>query len=365
MQLMTKKVFSIKYKLVLLLLFVSLGGLFFYGVMSLNIFIKDKKTYIYDTAEIVAKTLANQVRVELDVQQKILDPIEASIDTAKFQFTGNSNELFKRQKRVEHVFIYLPTTGSAFQQMDHLYLPDRVVKKFSPGGEVIEGLLSQAMAKGFAIQEVKSNKRYFAVVNKYRAPVTDRDYLILSVFGSPSLYESFATPSAYRHYLLSKNQFMAMEPKYKTRTQASLQIASADFFQPIYDSQFPTGVAEIENHARKTMLVSFSRVGVSDLIVAAVADKAKSMYVIEEIKWKSLFFFATTLSLALLIGLVASQGLVSSVAELQRVVTAYTRSDYAAFSTVNSDDELGSLSADLNNLGKKLNSGQPSTGARP
>ncbi len=248
--------------------------------------------------------------------QKVVEPIEYSLDLKKIMFTKLSNECFVRQKRIEHMFVYLPTTGSSFKKMDHLYLNKRVIKKYAPGGEVMDGLLKQAMEKGFAIQEVKSVKRYFVVARKGNSPKIKRDYLVVAVFASPSLYETFATPSAYKNYLLSKNQFLSMEPKYKWNKDSELNIGSVDFFAPIIKSKFPTGVAEIKNYAGQNMLVSFAKVGVSDLIVASVVEKSKSMMVVDEIKNKTLFFVFSVLSLAMLIGIVASQGLVASIKEL-------------------------------------------------
>jgi sensor histidine kinase regulating citrate/malate metabolism len=78
---------SLKYKLSIILVIVSISGLLMYAMMATQIFSKDKSNFVYDTAEVVAKSLSNQVRTELEVLQKILVPIETSIDPKKFNFT--------------------------------------------------------------------------------------------------------------------------------------------------------------------------------------------------------------------------------------------------------------------------------------
>lgn len=345
---------SIKYKLIGLLLISSVGGLFFYAAFAINLFIKDKKTYIYDSSEIVAKTLSNQVRVEISSFEKIIEPMVKSIDQKKFSFSKISNEYFLRQNRIEHVFTYLPTTGSSFQLMDHMYLPERAVKRYAPGGEVIEEILKQTMEKGFALQEVKSNKRYFVIGNKEYSVAMQRDFIVLAVFASPDLYEAFATPSTYKNYLLSKNQFLSMEPKYKRNNQESLGIASVKFFDPIFQNQFPTGVAELDNFAGKRMLVAFSRVGISDLIVASVVEKDKIMSIIEEFTHKSLFFVFNIISLSVLIGFVASQGLVSALREMKQSLLEIQNGNFNKYVNVNSGDEVSVLADELNTMSKKL-----------
>ncbi|MCB9026728.1 MAG: hypothetical protein H6625_10450 [Bdellovibrionaceae bacterium] len=350
---------SLKYKLVGLLLLISVGGLFFYAIFAINLFIKDKKAYIYDSSEVVAKTLSNQVRVEIGSFEKIIEPMIKSIDQKKFSFSNISNEYFVRQNRIEHIFIYLPTTGSSFQLMDHMYLPERAVKKYAPGGEVVEEILKQTMEKGFAIQEVKSNKRYFVIANKEYSTAMQRDFVVLSIFGSPDLYEAFATPSTYKNYLLSKNQFMSMEPKYKRNSTESVEIASVKFFDPIFQNQFPTGVAELDNFAGKRMLVSFSRVGISDLIVASVVEKDKIMSVVDEFSHKSLFFVFNLISLSVLIGLVASQGLVSALREMRISLQEIQNGNFKKYVNVNSGDEVSVLADELNSMSKKLQDSIP------
>ncbi|MCB0392599.1 MAG: HAMP domain-containing protein [Bdellovibrionales bacterium] len=345
---------SVKYKLVILLLIVSVGSLFFYSFMAINLFVKDKKKYIYDSSEIIAKSMAKQVRTELNSFEKIAEPIVKSVDVSRFHFTKLSNDYFVRQNRIEHMFIYLPTTGSSFQEMDHLYLPKRSVKKFAPGGEVLEEILKQSMEKGFAIQEVKTNKRYFAIARKYNSPSAKRDYVVLSVFASPDLYETFAQPSAYKNYLLSKNHFMSMEPKYKRKRENSIEIASVEFFDPIFKNNFPTGVAEIPNYSKKIMLVSFSRVGISDLIVASVVEKDQAMKVVEEFQYKTLFFIFNIVSLSLLIGLVASQGLISALREMSRSLKSIQEGNFDVFVNINSSDEVKKLADQVNAMAKSL-----------
>lgn len=348
--------FSLKYKLMFLLILVSTLSLFLYAVLMVNIFVKDKTKYVYDSAEIVARTIAGQVRGELQMVQRINQPIEDAIDAKSFKFSELSNDYFLRQKRIEHMFVYLPTTGESFQEMDHLYLERRVIKKYAPGGEVIEGLLKQAMATGYAVQAVDSTKRFFVVARKGSSRVHKRDYLTISVFSSPALYETFATPSAFKNYLLSRNSFLSMEPKYDRNKTEALKISSIDFFKPILTTQFPSGVAELENYAKEFMLVSYAQVGFSDLIVASVVPKKKALKVVSEVFRKSLFFVAIMASVALILGFTGSSGVVNLLAMMRVQVAAMTEGDFSKVVKANTKDEVHALSDEINDLSKKLKS---------
>ncbi|MBT4761199.1 MAG: hypothetical protein HOO06_05815 [Bdellovibrionaceae bacterium] len=351
---MAKKVFSLKYKMILVVLLVSVGGLSAYAFVTLNTFLNDKKKYLYDSSEIVVRTLATQVRWEIDAIKNILKPVEESLDQNKFRFTAASSDFFLKQERLEHIYIYLPTTGESFQEMDHLYLPNRTVRSFSPGGEVIEALLMQAMDKGFAVQEVKSNKRFFVLVNKHKSKTIKRDYLTLSVFQSVALYESFVTPTTYKNFLLSKSKFLSMGPKYRLNKSDQFEIGNMNFFDPILANRLPTGIAEISNFSGEQMLVSFAKVGISDLLVVAVAEKNKVMGIVKEIKYKSILFLISMLSFSIFIGVLSTNGIVNSLKKLSGKVNLMKAGNYGKSLPINSSDEVAELTEAVNELENKL-----------
>ncbi len=63
---MQKHGFSIKYKLLFLLVVLPTTMLALYIILAMKIFKTDKIAYVYDTSDSVSKTLAAQTRAELE-----------------------------------------------------------------------------------------------------------------------------------------------------------------------------------------------------------------------------------------------------------------------------------------------------------
>ncbi|MCC7402753.1 MAG: SpoIIE family protein phosphatase [Bdellovibrionales bacterium] len=337
-----KQIFSLRYKLLALLILLPTAGLALYGMMAINLFTKDKKAYIFDSSVIVSKALATQVKIELDSHEKLMEPIIKSIDPATYKFSNLSQEFFIRQNRVEHMFLFQfhPQSGQ-YTKVDQLYLENRTIRTYNPGGEVFDVMLKTAREAGFAIQDVPEAKRYFLIAQKYGEE--NKHAVVISLYSAPDLYEAFATPSAYRNYLVSRSNFISMEPKYVRKTQSKAVVSSVDFFAPIFNNRFPVGIAEIKTKQGDPMLVSFSRVGRGGLIVTSLVEKAAALRAIDTLIVESLLFVLSLIAVTIIIGVIASFGLTSALGRLVEATKEIASGNFNVKLDVRSKDEVGSL----------------------
>lgn len=347
------RVFSLRYKLLLLLILLPSVALIFYAVMAVNLFIKEKTAYIYDTSVIVSRSLSVQVRMDLENLDRLLDPVIRAIDLNQFKFTQLSHDYFTRQKQVEHILIYR-LIGNSYKEVDHMYLAQRTVESFAPGGEVLDSALKIAADTGYAIQDYPGFKRYFIVAQKIENPANGTEAVVVSAYYSPDLYESFASPSAYRNYLVSRYNLISMEPKYFRNKKAAGQIDSANFFQPIFKNQFPLGVAEIKARSGSDMLVAFSAVNRGGLFVASVIEKRVAFTALRALVIKSGLFMLALISATTFIGVLASLGLTSSLRKLVTATQEIASGKFNVSIDVNSKDEVQQLAENITYMAKEV-----------
>ena len=337
----TVKYFSLRYKLLALLILMPTAGLALYAVMAINLFTKDKKAYIFDSSVIVSKALATQVKIELDGHEKLSEPIVSAIDPKTMKFSKLSYEFFIRQRRIEHMFVFKHVRMGQYVKSDQLYLKNRSIKTYDPGGEVIDLMLKTAGEKGFAIQDVNEAKRFFLIAKKYGKEANHM--VVLSLYNAPDLYEAFATPSAYRNYLVSRSNFISMEPKYVRKGKKQSRVSSVDFFTPIFNNRFPVGIAEIKTSEGSPMLVSFSKVGRGGLIVTSLVEKAAALKAIDTLIVESLLFVLALISVTVIIGVIASFGLTSALRRLVDATKEIANGNFDIKVDVNSKDEVNHL----------------------
>ncbi|MCB0366690.1 MAG: SpoIIE family protein phosphatase [Bdellovibrionaceae bacterium] len=335
------KYFSLRYKLLALLILMPTAGLALYALMAINLFTKDKKAYIFDSSVIVSKALATQVKIELDAHEKLMDPIVKSIDTGAMKFSKLSYEFFIRQNRVEHLFLFKHMGNGRYAKADQLYLENRSIKNYDPGGEVFDLMLKTAGEVGFAVQDVAEAKRFFLIAQKYGDE--QKHVVVLSLYNAPDLYEAFATPSAYRQYLVSRNNFISMEPKYMRKTKSKAQVTTTEFFTPIFNNRFPVGIAEIKTKDGHPMLVSFSKVGKGGLFVASLVEKAAALKAIDTLIVESLLFVLSLISVTIIIGVIASFGLTSALSRLVEATKEIAGGNFDVKIDVKSKDEVSLL----------------------
>ncbi|MBT4761200.1 MAG: SpoIIE family protein phosphatase [Bdellovibrionaceae bacterium] len=335
---------SLRYKLLVLLAALPISFLAIYLVMAINLFYEDKKAYIFDSSVFNARALSSQVKLELSSYNKIAKPILESINYANLKLSSRSKSFFNAQTSIEHLIIYKKAARSEFYSItDHLMTSGREVisPKLDPNGLIT--MQKIAVSKGIIISDYKVKTRFFLIMQSHNPVKSANHFISLSIYRSPEIFEAFATPTMFKSYLISKSRFFSMKPKFIRTHGDKIKIEAFNFFNPILNQLVPEGTAEVNTKDGHPALISFSNVGVGDLMVASVVDKAAAFAAVDSLVFKSLLFFIAIVCIAFLISVVLSRGLTDTIGELLKATEKISKGDFKIELDVSSRDEFGEL----------------------
>jgi sigma-B regulation protein RsbU (phosphoserine phosphatase) len=213
-----------------------------------------------------------------------------------------------------------------------------------------------AVAKGIIMSDYMATSRFFLVMQSHNNPNSPEHFISLAIYKAPDLFESFATPNMYNSYLISKSRFIAMRPKIVRKSDNRINITKFDFFNTIVTQVFPEGTTEIKTETGHPALVSFSEVGIGDMVVTAVIDKAAAFKAVDNLMSKSILFFISVVCVAVLISILASLNLTSAISKLLVATEQISDGNFNIDVNLNSTDEFGELARRFKAMAQKISS---------
>ncbi len=348
---------ALRYKLLALLALLPIIFLALYLSMATNLFYQDKKAYVFDSSVLVAKSLSAQIRLELLSVQKTLEPIIESIDYSNFKLSQRSLSFFNAQKNIEHLIIYKRQEKSdLYKIMDRAFVNGREVREpvLDPDGLVT--MQKIAISKGIIMSDYMAASRFFLVMQSHNPPRSPNHFISLAIYKAPDLFEAFATPTMYKSFLISKSRFISMRPKFVRKSQDRIKVDNFDFFSTIVTQVFPEGTTEVKTPSGQSALISFSDVGIGDMVVAAVIDKKAAFQAVDNLVSKSLLFFLAIVCIAILVSIIASLSLISTISKLLVATEQIGDGNFNIDINLNSRDEFGELARRFVTMAQKVSS---------
>ena len=347
---------SLRSKLVMLLAILPIAFLALYLIMATNLFVEDKKAYIFDSSVSMASSLSSQIKMEINSYKRVAHPIWEAIDYSQLKFSPRSVSFFQAQEHIEHFFIYKRNPGKKddYSINDHLVVKRAEVKRpnLDPAG--MDLMKKITLETGFMISDYKAQSRFFIIMQSHFPKKDPRHHITMAIYKAPEVYEAFATPTVYKSFLISRNRFIAMRPKFVRSSRDKVQIASFDFFDTIVTQKLPEGTAEVQTEKGHPTLVSFSEVGIGDLMVVAVVDKVAALKAVDSLISKSFLFFIAIICVAILISIVSSIGLTSTISKLMEATEQIGSGNFIIDLKLNSRDEFGELAQRFKTMAEKV-----------
>src|ERR1700730_2355580 len=97
---------SLRYKLLLLLTTLPLASFATFVLLAADLFQKDKVAYVFDSSATVSRSLATEVRIELQADYASLRTIIEQYDFNQRQFNPSGKELFTKNLKAHAVLLY-------------------------------------------------------------------------------------------------------------------------------------------------------------------------------------------------------------------------------------------------------------------
>lgn len=338
--------FSLKYKLLGLLILLpalSLGG---YFVLATRLFESDKIAYIFDSNASLSKTLAAQARSELSGYFRTLQAWIRGFNFQTSRFDDKTIDLFQKNQETEWISLYSPTATGTFVQVAELS-KDRALKDDRSGFyENQYAFLVEAREREIAFMPDRKNKdqiyvalRLGEVGGEYRLVVTHNR---LETF-----LTAFQRQGSFLGYLSTAGGDVLAGPD-QGLVGSDTTFKDWAFFKELKEKNLPEGTQEIQSPSGETLLVSFSQLDVGGLMVISFVKRSAALRALELLYRKSLLFFFALIAAAMMVAVLSASALTSKLRELYQATQKVAEGQFDISIQVASNDEVGDLARSFN-----------------
>jgi len=348
---------SIKYKLLILLSFVSIVFLSIFLLITVNLFKTDKIAYIFDSSSSYTSSTANQIENQI---KSYLDKINIILDGFDYQnneFDNVSANLFnKYDKLISINIIKIKRTG-------HTKMANLTKKDYQDSINISKKQLSsinqQIQLNKFAFLINKKFENFFFIAFPF-ATTSKFKLIAVTLYNAPIFQKIIRSSKSFSTYLLDTNGKVVLEhnsyidDKSDNNGNKISEIINSDFFKKLKVSRFPEGTAEIALSNDYEGLVSYTRLNLGNLLVIAEIDKKTAFKAIRDLLRKAGLFFSGLIFLSIVVSIISSNSVTSPLRKLSHTVEKISEGEFDLQVKIKSSDEIGQLADGVNSMSKKI-----------
>lgn len=328
---------SLKYKMLLLLTLLPIATLAVYLTMSVNLFAKDKVAYVFDSSVAVARSLATQVRVESQSIVSQAKPVIEGFDYSSGEFSASAKGFFASQHRLKQLTLVHNREGQNIA-LGSLSSPIDPVESVDINSAWVQQLLQKTVDKGTSLLSV-GDERHLLIAYRITPEGRPDPLTFIALYDAKDLFSAFNKSSLYQSYLITSERDVIFSAEKST---------DPFLFTAVVKSELPEGTLEHDSLDGEEFLISYSRVGFSDLIVVSRVDKSEALSAVREIVAKSIMFFIALIAFTIVISLIASSKMTATLRELYSATKQMAQGHFDIFIHSRSRDEVGGLADSFN-----------------
>lgn len=344
---MTKRKFSIKYKILILLTSIPLIALGAYLAMALKIFEDDKMAYVFDSTSNLSGTLSGQIKNQLtEVITGSMPIFEDFLKSRKFSET--SNALFQNKFILDALVVYeVNEESQVADYMAHLEKAEDLFDEIRP-------LLDEKIKKSFTkfkgsnrqITTLEKDDRLVVIEKASHKEAGNKAFYFALIVRLSEIHGMFTSSASQKLYLLNADGEILFGPPALINLNLKNDVDLKFLKNP---GSFSQGV-EISKDIKKNadLLVSYSKVGIGDLYVVSTVMKTLALSAMQVLMKKSFIFFIILISLVAMISLLASSTLTQALTSLFDATKKVSEGHFDIQVKVNSNDEVGTLAENFN-----------------
>lgn len=331
---------SLKSKLLLLLVLVSTAILTGYAVEVLRDFRRDKQVYVFDSALLHVRGLADLVGVEVTTGLNQSRAVFAYFSVTKAQFLPQAQARLREESNVEGLEVYRLDDSTGPLLIASVY---RDPKKF-PGGTV-------KPSGDLRVERWDRRPDGWAL----SAPIkSDHNEALVAVtyFTKGFFVAAFRDSKILNNFLVGKDSFV-LEPPAAARAVSSVAIQEAVRSmkeRPNLDS----GVFEAENSNAEALLVSYASVGAGDLQVVSAIPVQQAMQTANLVVKKSWYFWLMLVCLSIFIAVLGAAGVTANLKRLHFAVGRFGQGELEVSIPSPGHDEIGDLGRGFNDMTARI-----------
>ncbi|MCB0351810.1 MAG: hypothetical protein KDD38_11545, partial [Bdellovibrionales bacterium] len=162
---------SLKYKILFLLTIIPVVSLSIYIALATQLFENDKIAYVKDSSVSVAKSLAVQMRTEVNSFVEQIKPIVENYDYNEKKFPSETAALFNKQERVDSLILLQKGADGRYAALGSLKKTNEFADKFIQDFNLLNKVRDEVIGKRLLITN---------------APFSDMHLVISTIIGDAS-----------------------------------------------------------------------------------------------------------------------------------------------------------------------------------
>lgn len=354
--------FSLRSKLMLLLIVLPVATLIAYLVLAVNLFKSDKIAYVFDSSAAMANSLAAQISSEMNTLVSSIRPILEGYSLQSSKFDRMAHSLFQKDPALDTLLVFRPDPSEQFIENAALKKNDASEVWAHVKDVLLPNLTQEAIQNGLSLRTWESsNKSWVAFALLTGKPTDPNRFLSVAVVQASALLEVFKQSKIYSTFLVEKEGRVLMASPQKA---AISSFANWKFFSEIHQKNMPSGTAETESPDGNLVLASYTKVGIGNFFVFSLVQKEIALSAVRVLLFKSILFFLALISIATLVSVLAAKGLTAKLSELYVATRKISEGHFDIRVKIQSSDEIASLGLSFNKMGEEVSRLMQETAAK-
>lgn len=346
-----RRVFSIRYKVLLLLTLIPVVVLALYLFMALRVFSDDKIAYVYDSASSISRSLGNQVNIQLAGLLTSSRPLLQEF-TLNQNFGTISEALIKTDDRLVWVAAFTAENGG-FERRGLVEAKEKALEgtlRELGGPDALNAILREALGAERVVKVPFKDDRAL-LIEKVEDKANNRTIVFALLYRLGDVANDFRVPTQFANYLVGPDGKILLAPSGVKEEQIKA-IAPLKFIERKDGAN--SGTEEVLAKSGVPMIAAFARTGMGQLWTVTFVSKKDALSAVDTLIWKSVFFFFVLICGTIIISLVASSSLTGSLSDLFAATRRVAEGDFDIRVRVNSSDEVGSLADSFNAMAEEV-----------
>jgi len=332
---------SLRYKLLFLLTTLPVLSLALYLFIATDLFKQDKIAYVYDSSATVSRSLATQMRIEMQGAYASLRTVVEYYDFAGKQFSPVAQDLFNKNPKIQAMAFFRHRADGNYEAMGTLGKPSDPAKKFLANEKSLVDLRSLAVQNTIWVGE--NNLGHGLAELSFRLGEKDAaDHMVvIALYQADDMMNAFGAQGSYTCIVMGRGGKVSIDPE-------DAMPADVSVFQGLIKPKLSESTAESKLRDGRDYLISYAAVGMGDLFVVSRVDRAKALKAVDVLIAKSILFFVALIAFTVLISVIASGTLTSALRELFEATQKIANGDFNVRVEPRSRDEVGGLAESFN-----------------
>lgn len=341
---------SLRYKLLAALTVIPLLGLSLFLLLAVSIFEQDKIAYIFDSSLSVSKTRAARVSSEVSSVISLTQAIVLSYRSDTKNLAESGTYYFERENKFKGFRLYAwnPETKTYEKTVDLAKDGSRPV--IAAAESAYAEMLTQSKDQALIVRRPQGAGVEVLLATRFGEVSDPKHVVTMTLFDAAELASVFQEHGPYLSFLARKDGVSVFAPQ-------DLGIggwSTAEIWNELARKQTPEGIAEMTSPQQDRYLASFTEVGLANLVVVSLVDRAAALNAVDVLIKKSALFFIAVIATTMMIAVLASRGLTSALSRLSFATKQVAEGDFGVRVEVKAGGEIGLLATSFNAMAEEV-----------